>query len=218
MIRRALDETADRLGRVRLLGACVEIALAAGDAAMGHTASAELTETAGASRAPLLRAMSTQAEGAVALADGDANAAIATLRRAWSQWRGLEAPYEAARVRVLIGQACRALGDEDTAAIEYETARQVFVELGAVPEVARVDALSRPGHATSGGPDGLTAREVEVLKLVAAGLTNRAIAERLVISDKTVARHVSNIFTKLDLSSRSAATAYAYEHGLRPTT
>jgi DNA-binding CsgD family transcriptional regulator len=218
MIRRALDETADRLGRVRLLGACVEIALAAGDAAMGHTASAELTGTAGASRAPLLRAMSTQAEGAVALADGDANAAIATLRRAWSQWRGLEAPYEAARVRVLIGQACRALGDEDTAAIEYETARQVFVELGAVPEVARVDALSRPGHATSGGPDGLTAREVEVLKLVAAGLTNRAIAERLVISDKTVARHVSNIFTKLDLSSRSAATAYAYEHGLRPTT
>ena len=101
--------------------------------------------------------------------------------------------------------------------MEFETAHQVFLELGAAPELARVDAMTR-ARPTAGGPDGLTAREVEVLQLVAAGLTNRAIAERLVISEKTVARHVSNIFTKLDLSSRSAATAYAYEHGLRPTT
>jgi DNA-binding CsgD family transcriptional regulator/tetratricopeptide (TPR) repeat protein len=218
MIRRAIDETQDRLGRAHLLEAGVEIALAAGDAAMGRTASEELAEMAGSSRAPLLRAMSTRAEGAVALADGDAAAAVATLRRAWSQWRDLEAPYEAARVRVLLGQACRALGDEDTASMEFETARHVFLELGAAPDVERVDAMSQPRVAPAGGRGGLTAREVEVLQLVAAGMTNRAIAERLVISEKTVARHVSNIFTKLDLSSRSAATAYAYEHGLRPTT
>ncbi len=218
MIRRAIDETQDRLGRAHLLEAGVEIALAAGDGSAGHAASAELSEMAGSSRAPLLRAMSTRAEGAVALADGDAAAAVATLRRAWSQWRDLEAPYEAARVRVLLGQACRALGDEDTASMEFETARQVFLELGAAPDVERVDAMSQPRVASAGGRGGLTAREVEVLQLVAAGMTNRAIAERLVISEKTVARHVSNIFTKLDLSSRSAATAYAYEHGLRPTT
>jgi DNA-binding NarL/FixJ family response regulator len=216
-IRRAIDETQDRLARARLLEPCVEIALAAGDTRAAHAAGDELAEVTDSSRAPLLEAMESRARGAIALSDGDPNTAIATLRRAWSQWRDLEAPYEAARVRVVIGQACRALGDEDTASMEFETARQVFLELGAAPELARVDALRRAGT-TAGGPDGLTAREVEVLQLVAAGLTNRAIAEHLVISEKTVARHVSNIFTKLDLSSRSAATAYAYEHGLRPTT
>jgi DNA-binding CsgD family transcriptional regulator len=216
-IRRATDEVQDPFQRARLLEACIEIALAAGDGSVAHSASADLTEMAVSSRAPLLRAMTSRADGAVALMDGDANAAIATLRRAWSQWRDLEAPYEAARVRVLLGQACRALGDEDTATMEFETARQVFLELGAAPELARVDSLLRRRTA-SAGPGGLTAREVEVLQLVAAGLTNRAIAEQLVISEKTVARHVSNIFTKLGLSSRSAATAYAYEHGLRPTT
>ena len=105
---------------------------------------------ADSSRAPLLQAMTTRAEGAVALMDGDASTAIATLRRAWSQWRDLEAPYEAARVRVLLGQACRALGDEDTATMEFETARQVFLELGAAPELARVDSMTRA--AAVGGP------------------------------------------------------------------
>jgi DNA-binding NarL/FixJ family response regulator len=216
-ISRAIDETHDPLARARLLDACVEIAVGAGDAAMARSAMVELADAADSSRAPLLHAMAVRAEGTVALMDGDASTAIATLRRAWSQWRDLEAPYEAARVRVLLGQACRAVGDEDTATMEFETARQVFLELGASPELARVESLAHP-RPQAGGPDGLTAREVEVLRLVAAGLTNRAIAERLVISDKTVARHVSNIFIKLDLSSRSAATAYAYEHGLRPTT
>jgi ATP/maltotriose-dependent transcriptional regulator MalT len=216
-IKRAVDETTDGRIRPRLLEAYVEIALAAGDHEAGRAAAAELTGIADASRAPLLRAMATRADGAVAFGIGDANRAIGTLRRAWALWRDLDAPYEAARVRVLIGQACRALGDEDTAELEFDAARQVFRELGAVPDLARVDALAkvRPGSA---GPGGLTTREVEVLRLVAAGLTNRAIAGELVISEKTVARHLSNIFTKLDVSSRSAATAYAYEHGIRPTT
>lgn len=217
VIRRAVEETQDRQTRAKLLEACVEIALAAGDVEAGRASATELTEMAESSRAPLLQAMAIRAEGAVALTGGDANGAIGTLRRAWTLWRDLEAPYEMARVRVLIGQACRALGDEDTAEMEFDTARQVFSDLRAAPELARVDGLNaaRPG---AGGPGGLTAREVEVLRLVAAGMTNRAVAEELVISEKTVARHLSNIFTKLDVSSRSAATAYAYEHGIRPTT
>jgi DNA-binding CsgD family transcriptional regulator/tetratricopeptide (TPR) repeat protein len=217
VIRRAVNETQDRLARARLLDPMVEIALAAGDLDAAREAASELTGVAESSRAPLVRAMATRAEGAVALADGDANAAIGMLRGAWSQWRALEAPYEAARVRVLIGEACRALGDEDTAAMEFDAARAVFHELGAAPALARLDAMAG-GRGGVGGPDGLTTRELEVLRLVAAGLTNRAIATELVISEKTVARHMSNIFTKLDLSSRSAATAYAYEHGIRRST
>jgi DNA-binding NarL/FixJ family response regulator len=111
-----------------------------------------------------------------------------------------------------MGLACRELGDEDTAAMELDSARRVFQQLGAKPDLDRVEELSRKTAPKAAG--GLTAREVEVLRLVAAGKTNRAIADQLVISEKTVARHVSNIFTKLGLSSRSAATAYAYEHDL----
>jgi DNA-binding NarL/FixJ family response regulator len=111
-----------------------------------------------------------------------------------------------------MGQACRLLGDEDSAELEFDAARWVFEQLGAVPDLARVQALSR--RAASPPAGALTGREVEVLRLVAAGKTNRAIAADLFLSDKTVARHVSNIFAKLGLSSRSAATAYAYEHGL----
>ena len=130
----------------------------------------------------------------------------------WAGWRELEAPYEAARARVLIGLACRALGDEDSAQMELDAARSVFLQLDAAPDLVGVDELSRitAGHLAGG----LTAREVQVLKLVATGKTNRAIASELVISEKTVATHVRSIFTKLGLSSRSAATAYAYEHHL----
>jgi DNA-binding NarL/FixJ family response regulator len=122
----------------------------------------------------------------------------------------LAAPYEAARARLLIGLACGQLGDDDTAAMELGAARETFVDLGATPDLARVDELT--GAPAPAG--GLTAREREVLALVATGMTNRAVAETLVLSERTVARHVSNIFTKLDLSSRAAATAYAYEHGV----
>jgi len=134
------------------------------------------------------------------------------LRSAWTAWHELEAPYEAARARVLIGRACRDLGDEDTALMELDAAGWAFRQLGAAPDLAQLDALSRKAVATAKG--GLTAREMQVLQLVAAGKTNRVIAGDLFLSEKTVARHISNIFTKLGLSSRSAATAYAYEHDL----
>ena len=127
-------------------------------------------------------------------------------------WHRIEAPYEAAKVRVLIGQACRASGDEDTALMEFDAAAAAFARLGATPDHARAEALARTEPASAAG--GLTAREVEVLRLIATGMSNRAIAAELVLSEKTVARHVSNILAKLGLPSRSAATAYAYEHGL----
>ncbi len=162
--------------------------------------------------APLLRAVATHAEGAVLLEERDARGALAALRRAWRAWQELDAPYDAARARVLIGLACRQLGDEDAARMELDAARWVFEHLGAATELARVDALSQaPSVRTAGG---LTRREVQVLRLIASGKTNRAIAADLCLSEKTVARHVSNIFTKLDLSSRAAATAFAYEHEL----
>jgi DNA-binding NarL/FixJ family response regulator len=128
------------------------------------------------------------------------------------RWREIGAPYEAARVRVLIGLACRSFGDDDSAEMELDAARSVFEQLGAAADVAHVEQLRGTTSAKAGS--GLTAREVQVLRLVATGKTNRAIANELFISEKTVARHVSNIFTKLGLSSRSAATAYAYEHEL----
>ncbi|HWI01191.1 MAG TPA: LuxR C-terminal-related transcriptional regulator, partial [Propionibacteriaceae bacterium] len=124
----------------------------------------------------------------------------------------VDAPYEAARVREMVGQACRALGDEDAAMMELDAALTVFTELGAAPDVARLMASTRAAPEIGG--DGLSPRELEVLRLVAAGKSNRAVATELFISEKTVARHLSNIFTKLDVSSRSAATAYAYAHHL----
>ena len=135
-----------------------------------------------------------------------------SLRDAAEGWQALDAPFERARARVLIGLAYRQLGDEDGAQLEFDAAQEVFDRLGATPDAARLAALaSQPEAPVSGG---LTGREVEVLRLIATGATNRAIAARLRISEKTVARHVSNILTKLDLSSRAAATAYAYEHKL----
>ena len=160
---------------------------------------------------PLLRAQAAQAEGTVLLLEGAAQSALGVLRAAWKAWQTLEVPYEAARVRVLIGLACRELGDADTAEMELDAACWVFGELGASHDLARAQALSRR---PSEMPAPLTGRELEVLRLVATGKTNRAIASDLFLSDKTVARHVSNILGKLGLPSRAAATAYAYEHGL----
>lgn len=211
-IRLAVDEAHDRVIRARLLPALAEIALTARDVPAARGAADELSEIATAFNAPALNAIAGQATGAVLLAEGEPRAALQALRRAWKAWQEVEAPYEAARVRALIGLACRGLGDDDTAAMELEAARRALRQLGARPELARVERLS--GTAAPKGQGGLTAREVEVLRLVAEGKTNRAIADQLVISEKTVARHVSNIFTKLGLSSRSAATAYAYEHNL----
>jgi DNA-binding CsgD family transcriptional regulator len=208
--RLALDEAQGPLSRARLLGAYVEIMLAVSDLDAARSAGDELATVAADLDAPVLNAMAAHALGAIGLAKEDARAALAQLRRAQAAWQEVDAPYEVARVRVLVGRACRALGDDDTAALEIEAARRVFRRLGAAPALADLDKAS--GSAPAQGLDGLTAREVEVLRLVASGKTNRAIAAELVISEKTVARHVSNIFAKLDLSSRAAATAYAYEH------
>jgi DNA-binding CsgD family transcriptional regulator len=215
-IRRALDETPDPLTRPRLLDACVEIMLAARDHVTALSASVELSEIAGRFRAPLLAAMAERAEGAIQLASGEAAAALGALRRALRGWHDVDAPHEVARTRVLIGLASRLLGDDDNAKVEFDAARRAFGYLGARPDLARLEALAGTARGATGG---LTGRELEVLRLLAAGKTNRAIATDLVISEKTVARHVSNIFAKLNLSSRSAATAYAYEHHLiRPPT
>ena len=212
-IRTALDQAQDRAVRAKLLAALVEIALAAGDVPTARGAADELAGIAGDVGAPLLRAVAAYAQGAVLLAEGDARAALATLRHAWTAWQEIEAPYEAARVRVLVGLACRQLADQDTAAMELDAARWVFQELGAAPELARVEQLARPAAPKAAG--GLSAREVQVLALVAAGTSNRAIAAELFLSEKTVERHVSNILTKLGVGSRTAAAAYAFEHGIR---
>jgi DNA-binding NarL/FixJ family response regulator len=156
--------------------------------------------------------MSAHAVGAVTLARGDAAAALTTLRRAWNAWRELEAPYEGARARVLVALACAALGDEDTVALELEAARATFEELGAGPDLARVDSVLNPS--ASSDTHGLTRRELQVLRMVASGKTNGEIAAELVLSERTVDRHVSNVYGKLRVSSRAAATAYAYEHQL----
>jgi DNA-binding NarL/FixJ family response regulator len=186
--------------------------LAAGDVAAARAAADELAAIAAELDAPFLTALSTHATGAVLLAEGDATAALVALRQAWTFWQELEAPYEAARARVLIGLACRALGDEDAASLELEAAGQAFRHLGAAPDLARLAPLCRAGAVEPAAR--LTTRERQVLRRVATGRTNRAIAQDLGISEKTVARHVSNIFTKLGVSSRAAATAYAYEHEL----
>jgi DNA-binding CsgD family transcriptional regulator len=211
-IRRVVGETTEQLKRAGLLPAYVEIMLALGDVEEAHSACRELEEISARYGSTVLGAMSAQARGAVALAQGDARAALVALRHAWLVWQELEAPHEVARVRVLLGLACRALGDDDTATLELEAARGVFAQLGAAPDLVRVDSLVR--RAPPIDAHRLTPRELQVLRLVAAGKTNRAIAAELVLSERTVDRHVSNIFTKLGMSSRAAATAYAYKHQL----
>jgi ATP/maltotriose-dependent transcriptional regulator MalT len=211
-IRRALGETTEPLRRARLLPASVEIALAVGDVEEARRAADELTEIVATHDGAMLRAIGAHVRGMVDLAEGNAHEALAALRQACGVWQELEAPYETARTRVLIGLACRALGDEDTAALELGTATGVFEQLGALPDLARVESLTRPPETAE--THGLTPRELEVLRLVAAGKTNREIATALVVSEHTVARHVQNIFTKLRVSSRTAATAFAFEHQL----
>jgi DNA-binding CsgD family transcriptional regulator len=211
-IQRAVGETTDPLQRARLLPSYVEIMLAVGDVDEARSACRELHEISVRCESGMLDAMVAHARGAVDLTEGDARAALLALRRAWKVWQELEVPYEVARVRVLLGLACRSLGDDDTASLELEAARDGFVRLAAAPDLVRVVSLTR--NATSVVAHGLTQRELQVLRLVAAGETNKAIATELVLSERTVDRHVSNIFAKLGVSSRAAATAYAYKHQL----
>jgi ATP/maltotriose-dependent transcriptional regulator MalT len=210
--RRAALETSDRLHRAKILPGHVEIMLAVGDLATAREAADELAAIADDYTTPALRAASHESLGAVLLAEGDARSGLAALRRAGDLWRQLQAPYEAARVRVLIARCYLALDDEDTAGLEFDAAGRVFAELGAAPDVANVERLAR--RPPSRLAFGLTPRELEVLRLVATGKTNHAIAADLVVADKTIDRHVANLFAKLGVSSRSAATAFAYDHRL----
>ena len=210
--RRMLEETRDARSRARLLGAAVEIMLARHDIASARAAADELSQIARTFESRALHATAAQACGVVSLAAGESGAALELLRSALAAWQELHAPHEVGRIRELIGRAYRLLGDEEGAQMEFDAAQDTFDRLGAAPDAARVASLvAHPAAPVSGA---LTGREVEVLRLVATGKTNRAIALDLSISEKTVARHLSNIFTKLDLPSRSAATAYAYEHKL----
>jgi ATP/maltotriose-dependent transcriptional regulator MalT len=210
-LHRALGTTTDPLRRVRLLPSCVEASLLAGAVERARAAEQELASIARAYRTDVMRAMAEQARGEVDLAAGDASSALCALRGAWEIWERVEAPYAAARVRVLMGLACRALGDVEGSALELDAARDVFERLHALPDVARVDALATAKVTET---HGLSRREIQVLRLVATGMTNRMIAAELSLSEKTIERHVSNILTKLDVPSRAAATAYAYEHSL----
>lgn len=211
-MRRVVSATTDRLQRVSLLPAYIEIMLAVGDIEEARGACRELEEIAKGPDTGALAAMAAHARGALELAEGDATAALASLRQAWQLWQQVEVPYEAARVRVLMGLACRLLGDNEGGRLELEAAGAAFEQLGAAPDLARIDSLTQ--RAPSRHPRGLTPRELQVLRLIATGKTNKAIATELSLSQKTVDRHVSNIFTKLDVPSRAAATAYAYEHKL----
>jgi DNA-binding CsgD family transcriptional regulator len=216
-VRRLVSATGDRMDRTRLLPAHVEIMLAVGDLDEARAASRELDETASAYNIEVLAAITSQVHGAVRLAEGNAPAVLDPVRRAFGVWQQVGAPYLAARLRVLLARACVALGDVEGAGLELEGAREVFAGLRARPDLAEVDAIgaslkrSRKGAADR---HGLTGRELQVLRLVARGKTNKSIASELSLSGKTVDRHVSNIFTKLDVPSRAAATAFAYEHQL----
>jgi DNA-binding CsgD family transcriptional regulator len=211
-IRRAVREPQPPHRRAAVLAACVEIMIAGSDLQAARGAANELAAMTARSGACYLRALSGQATGTLLLAEGDAAGALKSLRQAWMDWQDVDAPREAGHVRVLLGLTCRTLGDEDTAQLEFDAAGRVFERLGAAPDLARVNGLRSPSAGS--GDRTLTPRERQVLALIARGMTNREIADALAISDRTVERHVSNILTKLDLPSRSAATAYAYERGL----
>lgn len=211
-IRRVLAQAHGVLARGRLLGPYVEIVLTGGDRQSARTAAEELAAAAAELASPLLHAHADHATGAVLLASGDFQGALRSLRSAWTRWGQLNAPYDGAHTRLLLAATCDALGDHDGADLERRAARSTFDELGALIDLARLDGSAGAGHQHP--PGGLTAREVEVLILVARGETNRAIAKQLFLSEKTVASHLNHIFTKLALSSRTAATAYAYKHHL----
>jgi DNA-binding NarL/FixJ family response regulator len=207
-----MSTTKDGLQRAGLLPAFIEITLALGDVDAARVACQELEQIAANLNTDVLLAMAAHARGALQLTEGNPLEAAESLRHAFQVWQQIGAPYIAARIRVLHGTACRALGDEDGARLELSAARQVFERLGALPDVARVDALTQ--KSARARQSVLTPRELEVLRLVASGKTNKVIAKELFLSEKTVDRHVSNIFTKVNVASRAAATAYAYEHGL----
>ncbi len=215
--RRVVSATSDPLQRTRFLPAHVEIMLATSDVSEAQRASDELGALAEGFGMEMLSAMAQHAKGAVTLAKGDARGAIDPLRHAQNAWQRVGAPYLSARIRLLVARAFQALGDDDGARLELDAAKKIFVQLGAAADVAAIEAMAAAAHAaarSTPGAHGLSARELEVLRLVASGKTNKAIADALFLSEKTIDRHVSNIFVKLNVPSRAAATAWAYQHGL----
>jgi ATP/maltotriose-dependent transcriptional regulator MalT len=201
--------TADRWP---LLAAASEVRCACGDTVAAREAADELDAVADGQSGEWLRAIAATAVGGVLLAEGATRDAGPVLRRAWRTWRELRVPYEAARVRIPLGEVCAALGDTDGATLEWDAARYTFEELGAVDDLARVAALLSPE--TPSRPSGLTERELDVLRLVAQGRTNREVADALFLSEHTVRRHLQNVFGRLGVSSRAAAVAFAVQHDL----
>ncbi len=206
-VRRLLAEPRDPIGRTQVLPAAVEVLLALQENGDAAVAVEELRAITAGLPCEALHAATSYAAGHLLLRTGQPAESLPELRRATMLWAGLSAPYQAARSRTLVGRALLALGDGDSAVAELEAARVAFSELGATPAEHEVAQLLRPE-----APGGLTAREVEVLRLVAAGRTNPEIASMLVLSEKTVARHLSNIFVKLEVTSRTAAAAFAFEN------
>lgn len=206
-IRRVVNAATDRLQRTKLLPAYVDLMLATGDVQQARGACRELTEIAEIIDTETLSAMAADSRGAVELAEGDAAAALGSLRRAFEAWQRLQAPYAAACVRMRIGLACRLLGDEEAARLEFGAARAAFEQLRATPDLARLDAFERRPLSTP--RQRLTVRERQVLRSIAAGKTNKAIAAELSLSERTIDRHVGNILTKLEVPSRAAAVAHA---------
>jgi DNA-binding CsgD family transcriptional regulator len=226
-MRRAMATVREPLARARLLPAHVEIMIATDDLEQARAGRDELRATAASYGTDVLCALGAQAHGAVLLAEGTAQDAVEPLRDALTVWQRVGAPYLVARLHAQLGQACCQLGDAEGAQLEWSAARDGFTELGAAPDLTQLDALQRqPPRESARAPAsrsapsapsdtyGLSARELEVLRLLATGKTNRVIARELCVSDKTIDRHVSNLFGKLGVSSRAAATAFAYEHGL----
>ena len=211
-IGHVIDVVVDPGKRGEALSAQAEIALAANDVAAARIAANELLEIAARIDAEFLKGLASYVHGSVLLAEQELPAAVVKLRQALACFRHLEAPYQAARAQVLLARAYQKQGTREAAEHELAAARDVFCKLGAATDLALVDSPANHESQNQVGP--LTLREIEVLKLVASGITNRQIAKKLKISEKTVARHLSNIFNKLDISSRAAATAYAYQHQL----
>jgi DNA-binding CsgD family transcriptional regulator/TolA-binding protein len=209
-IRNAMDETKAPLQRIKILQAYIEIMLVHDKIAEARSAVDELDTVAEKYGTTFLEAITTYCRGAVFLKEGDLAAAIDSLSKSLNFLNDLNAPYEAAAARLLLGIAYRAQGDQDTAAMELAAARWIFKELEALPDLEKVEALLN----IKNEPDlhGLTLRELQVLRLVSEGETNKAIAGKLFISERTVERHLSNIFNKLQVNSRTEATTFAYKH------
>jgi DNA-binding NarL/FixJ family response regulator len=209
-VRRVLGEPRHPIHRSRLLPGAIDVLLAANDLTAARPLVAELEAVGEAFDSSSLKAMAGYAAGALALAEDRPDDALKALRAALQSWQELGWPYETARTRVLVGRSMRELGDEESAVAELGASARALAALGATPAAQEADRLLAPGLL----PGGLTAREAEVLRLVAAGGSNAEIAETLFLSEKTVARHLSNIFTKLNVPSRTAAAAYAFDHGI----